>query len=495
MNRLEPDWLLGWAAREPQRQALVAGSTDWTFSELEHVTRILAGALIECGVSTGGRVATLLADDAASVALVHAARRVGAVLVPLNRRAAVPELKHQLSAVTADVLVHDEEHRGQAAAVVASADDGRHRVVVLEIESLLTRTTVAVSAERHLRDEVELDAAATILFTSGTTTGPKAAVLSHGNHVASADAWEALLRPRADDRWLACLPLFHVAGLAMLIRASRWGVPIELHTRFEPEAVAAAIEGGVSHLSLVAPMLERLLEVRPWNAVPTSLRAVLLGGGPLSPRLLTRAYELGLPLVTTYGMTETSSGVAAGGSILRPRGDPSTFLPLNGVELRTTANGEIEVRGAMVFSGYLEAHMRFDRRAISTDGWFATGDVGEIMVGGELRLLDRRDDLIISGGENVYPAEVEAVLVEHPAVAEAAVLGRPDARWGAVPIALIVITPGALVSDATLAAHCRERLAAYKVPTAFHRRETLPRNAVGKIQRSRLRDPLAEESV
>ncbi|MFV2062182.1 MAG: o-succinylbenzoate--CoA ligase [Chloroflexota bacterium] len=502
MSRLVADWLDVHARSQPDLEAVHDVGTSWSFAQLHVASGALAEALAAEGIMRGDRIATLLEDDAAAVSLIHAVRRLGAVLVPLNRRSEAAELGYQLVAAGAGLLVHDERHQtlSLAAAKVAAADVAAQAQDVAQGSATVALVTMgrlqgcAAEANGHeSRAQLDLDAPATILFTSGTTARPKAVVLTHGNHVASADAWAILLRPRASDRWLVCLPLFHVAGQAMVTRASRWGVPLEVHDRFDAAAVDAAIEAGVSHLSLVPALLAQLIAVRAARPTPPTLRAILLGGGPLPTSLLAGAAALGLPVITTYGMTETASGLAAGGAVILPHAAPGALRPLSGAQLQVQPDSsEILVRGPMVFDRYL--HDEADSSAIQREGWFATGDIGHLDADGLLHVSNRRADLVISGGENISPAEVEAVLTAHPGISEAAVLGRADRRWGEVPVAVIVVAPGAMVSDATLAAHCRERLARFKVPVAFHRRRTLPRNAAGKILRSELRKSLREES-
>ncbi|MBF6606122.1 MAG: o-succinylbenzoate--CoA ligase [Chloroflexi bacterium] len=498
MSGLIRDWLVEWAAARPDAEAVVDRGTRWTYAQLEAVTRRIAAALHAEALGEGSRVATLLGDGAVTVAVVHAVRRLGAVLVPLNRRAAPAELAFQLAAAEGAVLVHDPERAGLARAALAD----RPTVRLLGIAQLLAGTADQSAALAAFRDEVDLEAPATILFTSGTTGRPKGAVLTHGCHVASADAWAVFLEPRRSDRWLACLPLFHVAGLAMVVRASRWGLPLEVHERFDPSAVDRAVEDGVSHLSLVGPTLERLLEVRPDRPVPPTLRAMLLGGGPIQAALVTRACDRGLPVVSTYGLTETASGVAALAAETAAQRPAAAGRPLPGVELRIAVDGraarpdevgEIVVRGPMVFAGY--AGLPGETARVLRDGWLRTGDLGARDGDGYLTVVDRRDDLFVSGGENVYPAEVEAVLLTHPAVVEAAVVGRPDPRWGAVPVAAIVLGPGAVASDRVLAAHCRARLAGFKVPVAFHRLSALPPTVGGKLLRREVRALLTERST
>jgi O-succinylbenzoic acid--CoA ligase len=246
----------------------------------------------------------------------------------------------------------------------------------------------------------------------------------------------------------------------------------------------------VTHVSLVPAQLEDLLAFRGRRAAPEALQAILLGGGPIPAPLLQRARASGYRVLTTYGMSETASGVVAGGADAATLADPSAGRALPGVELRIEpdgtpdGSGEVLVRGAMVFAGY-EGDTAATASALR-DGWLHTGDIGTLDEAGLLRVLYRRDDLIISGGENVYPAEVEAVLAGHPAVLEAAVYGVPDARWGAVPEAAVVLAAGA-PQDEELLRHCRSRLAGYKVPRRLVHLPELPRNTFGKVRRGQLR--------
>ena len=482
MTRSAPDPLLQRVAREPDAVALRARSATWTRLELLRAADGLAAALQAEGVAAGSRVAGLVDDDAPAVALVHALRRLGAVHVPLNRRAAPSELRYQLELVAPTLFLADRANLERARAAAPAA------LRVERMEALLA--AAPCGPPPTLRTDIELDSPATIVFTSGTTGRPKGAILSHDNHRASAHAWAGLLRPVPGHRWLACLPLFHVAGLAIITRVTRWGAPLELLDRFDVASVSAALDDGVSHLSLVPAQLEALLRERAGRPVPPRLEAILLGGGPMPQELLSHARAAGYRVLTTYGLTETGSGVVSGGGDPLTLANPGTGRALPGVELRVASDGgadgagEVLVRGEMVFVGYLD-----DAAATAAklrDGWLHTGDVGTLSDEGLLRILDRRDDLIVSGGENVYPAEVEAVLARHPAVREVVVYGLEDERWGAVPAAALVVQGD--VTDTELAAFCRERLAGYKVPMRFERRDELPRNAFGKVQRHRLRE-------
>jgi o-succinylbenzoate---CoA ligase len=299
----------------------------------------------------------------------------------------------------------------------------------------------------------------TVIFTSGTTGAPKPVALTAANHDASAiaSAWNLGVAP--GDRWLCCLPPFHVGGLSILHRSAIYGTTAILHDGFDADRVRTSIESGEATIvSLVSTMLHRLVG-RGLDRWP-ELRAALVGGGRIPRELVDWARERDFPLLLTYGLTETASQVATG--------PPGAVRPLPGVELRAAEGGELLVRGPMV----------------AVDGWLRTGDRGRLDEAGNLHVEGRLADTIVTGGENVSAAEVEEALAAHPAVAEAAVVGRPDPEWGEAVTAFVVLR--AEVADAELIAHCRERIAGYKVPKAVHRVGELPRNAAGKVVRGQL---------
>jgi O-succinylbenzoic acid--CoA ligase len=507
------------AASRPGEDAVVGRGVHWTWRDLEAISGRTALRLAEAGVGETSRVAVLADDGPGAVAAIHAARRIGAVLVPLNRRAAPREIGRLVAQVRPAVLLHDEGRAAVAAEVsamaaevsaMASATGGHPRAMALErlLESHVDAERALSRRVAVLRDVVDPAAPATIVFTSGTTGRQKGAILTQGNHLASARAWAGVLRPAPTDRWLACLPFHHVAGLAMVLRSSLWGVPLHLASGSEPAAIWRAFdEDGISHCSIVGSMLRRLVDARDGRPAPPTLRALLVGAERTPTDWIRAARRLGLPVMPTYGATETASGVTALQPADADRLPGSAGRPLPGVEMRIAIGegggagqsstaaageiGEIEVRGGMVFAGY-----DGQPEAIATvlaGGWLRTGDLGSLDADGFLTVADRRNDLIVSGGENVYPAEVEAVLREHPAIVDAAVVGRPDPRWGAAPVALVVLAdhrsdhPDASPTDAALIAHCRSRLAAFKVPVAFRRVDVIPRTANGKLRRAEAR--------
>jgi O-succinylbenzoic acid--CoA ligase len=307
-----------------------------------------------------------------------------------------------------------------------------------------------------------------ILHTSGTTAAPKPVELTYGNFRASAEAAAANLPLTPDDRWLCVMPLFHVGGLSILTRAAFAGSEVIIHERFDAEAVAGSLESGeATVVSLVGTMLRRL-QARGLDGAP-ALRAALVGGGPVPRDLLDWGAAQGLPLLLTYGMTETCSQIATA----QPGDHAGSAKPLPGVELKIGPDGEILVRGPMVSRG-----------SLAPDGWLHSGDRGRLDADGYLYVDGRIKDTIVTGGENVAAAEVEEALVAHPAVADAAVVGRPDPEWGEAVTAFVVLSEDA--TDAELVTHCRAVLAGYKVPRAIVRVEELPRTASGKLLKGRL---------
>jgi len=482
-----PLWLGARAALAPHAPALRCGSSEWSFAELDRAARRAARALRAHGLRPGDRLAVLLPNGAELVALVHAAPLCGAVLVPLNTRLTARELAFQLRDCRPRLLVHD------GGLAVAAKD------ACAELPDLSRLATPLGDGEARadlpLERELDLGDTAAVVYTSGTSGAPKGAELGHGAFLWSAATAAFAQGAVPGDRWLACLPLFHVGGLAILYRSVLAGAAVTAHERFDPAHVADELDrGGITLVSLVANMLERVLDARGERPAPPGLRCVLLGGGPAPADLLARARGLGFPIATTYGLTETASQVAtlplelaraevdAVGPALP--GHALRIVSPNGVTLPAGQPGEIAVRGPTLMKGYLGRPA--ETAAALRDGWLFTGDVGALDARGFLCVLDRRSDLIVSGGENVYPAEVESALREHPAVGDAGVAGEPDPRFGRRVAAWIVLRPEARASAPELDAFCRGRIAGYKVPRAFHFVDELPRGPSGKLLRRAL---------
>jgi O-succinylbenzoic acid--CoA ligase len=318
-----------------------------------------------------------------------------------------------------------------------------------------------------------MDALVCRVLTSGTTRTPRPIALTYGNHLWSAVGSAFNLGVDPHDRWLCCLPLFHVSGLSIVLRSVIYGTAIVIHDGFETDRVAASLEEDeVSVVSLVATMLDRLLEA---DAPLQRPRAILVGGGPVPKESLEEAIGRGATVVQTYGLTEAASQVTT----LSP-GDAERKLGSAGRPLLTThlriVDEEILVQGPVVAPGLAD-----------DDEWLHTGDMGRIDDEGFLYVQGRLDDLIVTGGENVVPDEVEAVLRSHPGVADAAVVAREDADWQQAVTAVVVRSANGQVSEDELRSHCGESLADFKVPKRIEFADELPRNAAGKVVRSALR--------
>jgi o-succinylbenzoate---CoA ligase len=320
-----------------------------------------------------------------------------------------------------------------------------------------SRLALPDGTERHLEGgEPVADGDALVVTTSGSTGKQRGVVLTHESVAASARATSARLGvDPGGDRWLACLPLSHVGGLSVVTRALHTGTPLTVHDGFDATAVQRAAAEGCTLTSLVPTALRRI--------DPSAFRRILLGGSAIPA---DRAPNT----VATYGMTETGSGVVYDG------------VPLEGVEVRAAEDGEIHLRCPMLLRCYRDGT---DPR--TADGWFATGDLGELGSDGRLRVHGRRGDLIITGGENVWPAAVERVVAGHPGVAEVTVVGRPDPEWGQRVVAVVVPRdPGDPPTLADLRAAVKEQLAAHAAPRALELVEALPRTSLGKVRRADL---------
>jgi O-succinylbenzoic acid--CoA ligase len=349
------------------------------------------------------------------------------------------------------------------------------------------------SARHALARRFCLDDDHTLIYTSGTTGQAKAVRLTYQNHWSSAMGSLINLGLTADDRWLLTLPIFHVSGLSILFRSTIYGMTVVLRHPFDAVKINQDIaQHRVTMISLVAVMLQQLLDAPNASALSV-LRVILAGGGPTPLPLLERAMALGLPIYQSYGLTETGSQIVTLSPDDRQRKPGSSGKPLFGaaVEIREGPRtlpagtvGEIVLRGPMVSPGYLGVSMQSEG-----DGrWLYTGDIGHLDDEGFLYVHDRLHDLIISGGENIFPSEVEEQLRYHPAVLDAGVVGAHDATWGQVPVAFLVLRPGAEAAEAEIAEFLRTRLAAYKVPRRIYWTEALPRNAAGKLLRRDLLD-------
>jgi len=437
------DWLAQRSQSCPERIALVADGTEVTYAELEAEATWVARRLIAHGVRRGSIVAMTMHPRREQVVMVHALMKVGAILLPLGPRLSAAE----------------------RAAVIANEEPA----VDLDDAGELTQT----EADLPLLGEHDLDDIACRVMTSGSTGTPEPIGLTYGNFLWSAVASAFNIGVEPEDRWLCCLPLSHIAGLGIVMRSVIYGTTAVVHDGFDVDRVAESVaRDGITVVSLVATMLTRLLEA---GADLSGPRALLIGGGPVPEDALEEALGRGATVVQTYGLTETCSQVTTLAPADARRKLGSAGRPLLSAHLRIQ-DGEILVQGPTVAPGRADA-----------DGWLHTGDLGRIDEEGFLYVEDRMDDLIVTGGENVVPAEVEKVLLRHPEVADAAVVGREDPEWQQAVTAIVVLRDGSEVSPDELRRHCAESLAGYKVPKRVELAAALPRTPSGKLMRRALR--------
>ncbi|GAB4579214.1 MAG: o-succinylbenzoate--CoA ligase [Anaerolineales bacterium] len=477
------DWLAEQARVSPNKTALVWGGREWTYAEVDAEVAGMAAQLAGAGVTRGGHVAVLMPNRPEYVFAIHALARLGAVLVPLNTRLTEGELRWQAEHADCSVVLCSKETEAQAVLLLAYGE-----CVLLSVDQPTRPEVKALQTGEPERPAwaFDLQALQSIVFTSGTTGYPKGVMLTFGNLFWNVMGSAARLGTLPDDRWLLCMPLYHVGGMSIVFRCCLFGMAVVLMEKFEAEKVNEVLEtGGVTLASFVPTMLRRLLDVRRGDA-PRALRAVLLGGAAASSDLLAQAFAAGWPLAVTYGLTEACSQVATMevGEAREKAG--SVGKPLMFTEVRIV-EGEVAVRGPGVMGGYYRDE-EATKRALP-DGWLQTGDFGYLDEDGDLWIVDRRGDLIVTGGENVAPAEVERVLLAFPGVREACVVGVKDAEWGQRVVAVIV---GEVEREALLR-HCRAHLAGYKMPREVRFVEVLPQTASGKVKRGEVRRGLEEE--
>jgi fatty-acyl-CoA synthase len=455
-----------WPARRARRTpcdiAVVQGDAHWTYARLHERSTRLAHGLRGLGVAKGDRVAFLGPNHPAFLETLFATGLLGAVLVPLNTRLAVAELDHCLADSGSEVLIS------------ASAELAARNTIALgdDYERLL-----AGQSSEPIDEAVVPDDPCLIMYTSGTTGRAKGAVLSHGNITWNSVNVLVDLDLRADEVTLVEAPLFHTAALNMTCLPTLLkGGTVVLAAAFDPDEALRLVERHrVTCLFGVPAMYDALALSRRWgDADLSSVRTLMCGGAPTQAHTIRTYLERGLVLSEGYGMTETSPGVLY-------QGVPHFFTDVRVVdpEGREATPGEIVVSGPNVMRGYWGLGEVGD--------WFHSGDVGVVAEDGTLSIVDRLKDMLISGGENVYPAEVESALAEHPAVTDCAVIGVPDEKWGEVGHAVVVLNPDAKADEQELRDFLATRLAKYKVPKTVAFAEALPRNALGKILKSRLR--------
>ncbi|MFE3997799.1 long-chain fatty acid--CoA ligase [Nocardioides sp. YIM B13467] len=490
-----------WPARRarmtPGARAFVQDDAVVTYAEVDRLVEAVAQGLRARGVAAGDRVAFLGLNSIELAVTLFATARLGAVFLPLNTRLAPPELAWILTDAEPALLVHaDDFDEAVSSEAVAALGLPSHRFTADGGHGL---DTLAVPSKDRIDVEVGLDDVFMIQYTSGTSGRPKGVMLTHGNI-----AWNAFnllvdVDVRSDEIALVTAPLFHTAALnQVLLPTFLKGGTSLIAARFDPAAAIATIERErVTLLFGVTSMYQALAREPTWaTADLDSLRSALSGGAPIPRTLLDTWQSRGLHIIQGYGLTEASPGTTmlrAGDGLdkLGSAGTPCFFTDVRVVAPGNEAAapgqaGEVHVSGPNVTPGYW--HNGAATEAAFDGPWLRTGDVAMLDDDGFLYVVDRVKDMFISGGENVYPAEVEQALYTHPDVAEAAVIGVPDERWGEVGRAVVVRRPDSALTESDLLKHLDGRLARYKIPKAVVFVDEIPHNASGKLLKSRVRE-------
>jgi fatty-acyl-CoA synthase len=487
----------------PDRDAIWFEGTTTSHAGFAFRVRRVAAALAALGVVSGDRVTWTGGNHPSALETLYACGQLGAIWVPLNARLAAPEAEFVLTHSGASVVVHGRDHGELADALRDRLPAVRHWVAAeppsdggsgcLPYEELLA------DADPEPRDEpVALDDPCLIMYTSGTTGRPKGAVLTHGNMTWNAVNQLLGFDLAQDERTLALAPLFHIGGLngTVIPTLLRGGCAV-LVRRFDPAETLAVIEGQrVNSFFAVPTMLDAMAREPGFPTRDLSaLRTIGAAGAPLPLPTLRTWLDRGVTMQQAYGMTETAPGATVLDSADAERkvgsaGKPVFFTDVrvlrpDGSQADPGEVGEIVIQGPNVMAGYWNEPEQ--TAAVIRDGWYHSGDAGSVDDEGFLYVRDRYKDMIISGGENVYPAEVESALLELPEVLEAAVIGVPDPRWGEVGLAVVVPVPGTVPDPEALRSGLRARLAAFKVPTYVELADELPRTATGKVRKPDLR--------
>lgn len=494
-----PELLAQYAVLTPDAPCLAFEDEMLTFADVDARSNRLANALAQHGIGLGDRVAVLSHTSPVFYELSFACARLGAIMLPLNWRLAPREIAGIFADATPALVIAAVALRPLLADVVALPP-------VISLETAFSTFRDSADATR-LAGRIAPDAPALLLYTSGTTGQPKGVMISNANlaHVErmAHEAWGFT----ADSVNLVAMPLFHIGGIGYgMMALSQGGHTVLLQAADPPSIIAAINEHAVTHAFFVPTVIHRLVEHADATGIaPTSLQRILYGAAPVGEGLLRRAIaSFGCQFSHAYGMTETAGTVITLSpedhdpdglypARLRSCGKPLPWVelalvdPVTGRDVATGDVGEIRIRSGMVMLGYWNKSAE-TAAAVTAEGWLCTGDAAIRDADGYVTIHDRYKDMIVSGGENIYPTELENVLADHPAVSEVAVIGVPHPKWGETPRAYIALRAGQSAVAIDLISFTRDRLAHYKCPTSVVMVDALPRNATGKILKRALRD-------
>jgi o-succinylbenzoate---CoA ligase len=482
-NETIPNMIMKRAHLTPNRIAFIFEEQKVTFSELYEQAVSVAEKLTSSGVKKHDNIGILLGNHIETVYIILALQLLECPAVLLNNRLTSHEIEWQLKDSKVEFFITDE--------IFYSIYSGINISHILKTELFQQKRSSFIISE-----EINLNDICSIMYTSGTTGKPKGVLQSYGNHWWSATGSALNLGLTESDRWVCTVPLFHISGYSILMRGIIYGMTVILHKGFDENKVIEDIFfNRATIMSVVSTMLSRILEHVKSNPLPTTFRCMLVGGGPVPKVFLETCVQKNIPVYQTYGMTETASQVVT----LSPEDSlnklGSAGKPLFPVQLKIVTPsgeiakpleaGEILIKAPNITVGYLNQAEETNKKI--QNGWLSTGDIGHLDEDGFLFVLDRRSDLIISGGENIYPAEIEGAIISHDEVLDAGVIGIDDKVWGQVPIALVVKKTNSSLTSDQLLESVQPKLAKYKIPKRIVFIDELPRNAAKKLLRYKLR--------
>jgi len=479
----------------PDRVAIRCDGASVSYGELERLVHGYALRLAAAGVKLGERIGVIACNSIDYAALIFGACRVGATLVPINVRFNDTARIDSMTRSGCRLLFVDAQRAGFA----RSSGYDHMTLGGGDSDGDFDFTN---EADATISCNISLDLEASIMFTSGSGGVPKGAILTFGNHYHNAIASNENIRLEADDCWLAVLPFYHVGGMAVLFRAAIAGCSVCIMSDFDVDRINQLIdEGAITHISLVPSMLSSLLAAREMREAPETLRAILIGGEPGPGRLLDDIERLALPVLTSYGMTETASQVCTMSPYdstdrLLTSGKPLRYSEVmifdeNGSPAGENVDGEIAVRGEIVFKGYLGEDVG---TTFGSGGWFRTGDFGCFDRNGYLHVKGRKDGMFVSGGENIYPSEIENAAAEFPGLAECAVIAVDDDKWGRRPVLFVRREGSTEFQAGGLRSYLEARLPRIHLPKAIVEVDEFPRKSIDKIDREKLREIYLRDS-
>lgn len=471
-------WLNKQVQKRPDHPAFYFQDESWTFLEVQQEVIHWVATYQQVLAPEEKRVALFSKNSKELYFSILALWELGKELLFLNTHLTLAELTFQLKDAQVKTIIGAPETQALL-----------EEISFVDVQPMIKKQHSL--SHQEFQQPSDLESVASIMYTSGTTGQPKGVLQRFKNHLASARGTQENMGITAEDCWLCAVPLFHISGLSIVVRQLVLGCSIRLYDKFDEQQVTQDLkEGRGTVISVVATMLQKLLSVYPEAGYSVSFKGMLLGGGPIAPDKLAQCEEKGIPVIQSYGMTETCSQVVAlkfedAALKIGSAGQPLKDMQIKivdelGQEQPEKQVGEILLKGPNVVSGYLN-HRQPEKW--TADGWFKTGDMGYLDAQGYLYLVSRLSELIISGGENIYPTEVEQVLQAITGIKAAAVVGEPDAQWGAVPVAYVISDQE--ITLAQIQDQCSRKLAKYKRPKHIYFCHSFPQTASGKIAKHR----------